>query len=147
MKTALSSRFPALVWTALCGILAFACSDDKPGVSKRPLLADKAWAVVRYELNGEDVTDEREDCELDDVTTFLADGTFVEAIGDIACDESEEDTHGTWAFKANETILSMQEAGSAAQDWKLVTLTAESLKISQYSAALKMEVVVEMAPL
>lgn len=127
--------------------MAVACSEDSPAASKRPLLADKTWVVVRYALDGEDVTGEREACEADDATTFHGDGTFVEAIGDIACDEWEEDTHGTWTFKANETLLSMQAAGEMASDWTVVALTADSLTISQYAAALKMEVVVVMAPL
>jgi hypothetical protein len=147
MITSLPRPLRAFVLVALSAALAVGCGDDNPAVSKRPLLVDKTWVAVRYLLGGEDVTNERELCELDDATTFFADGTFIEDIGNVACEETEENTHGTWEFKANETILSMRATGETASDWNLVVLTEDSLKISQYAAALKMEIVVVMAPL
>jgi hypothetical protein len=103
--------------------------------------------VVRYEMDGEDETDGREECETDNTTTFFADGTFIDAIGDMPCEELEKNTEGTWEFKANETIISIRPAGETASDWTILELTETTLRMSQYAKIIDAEIVVVMAPL
>lgn len=140
-------RIKAWQLLALCAALAISCSDDSPAASKRPLLVGKTWQVVYYEINGRNVTDEREACETDDTTNFYTDGSLTDNIGGTPCEESDKDILGTWEFKANETILSLRPAGDTASDWNLVRLTENSLTLSQYAQALDLEIVVVMAPL
>jgi hypothetical protein len=123
------------------------CKDDEATPSKRPLLVGKQWTTVYYEMDGEDITDDREACEEDNTTTFFADGTFIDDIGNELCEEFETDVQGTWEFKANETIISIRPAGESASDWNIVELTDSTLKISQYIQQLQAEVVVVMTPL
>jgi hypothetical protein len=126
--------------------LVSSCQDDDPAPSKRPLLVGKSWIVVKTEMNGEDVTDEQEACVADNTMVFFSDGTFIEDIGELTCEESETDVDGTWSFKANETIISLRPSGETASDWKILVLTDETFTISQYVQLLGGEVVVEMAP-
>lgn len=127
-------------------IMATSCNEDESAPSKRPLLVGKAWAAVRYEMNGEDITDEWEECDLDNTTVFFDDGTFIDVVGDLTCDEFEADVEGTWQFKANETILSFKPAGESASDWKLLELTDNTLKISQYVPWFLADITVVMEP-
>jgi hypothetical protein len=144
--TSLSARFLTFTGITLM-LLASACSDDESAPSKRPLLIGKQWTTVYYEMDGEDITDDREACEEDNTTTFFEDGTFTDDIGTVLCEESETNVQGTWEFKANETIISLRPAGETASDWKIVELTASTLKISQYIQQFQAEVVVVMIPL
>lgn len=142
----LSSRFLVSAGIVLT-LLAASCSDDESAPSKRPLLVGKQWTTVYYEMDGEDITDDREACEEDNTTTFFADGTFTDNMGALLCEESETDVQGTWEFKANETIISIRPAGESASDWKIVELTDNTLKISQYIQQFQAEVIVVMIPL
>jgi hypothetical protein len=128
-------------------ILASSCQDDETAPSKRPLLVGKQWATIQYEMNGEDMTEDRDACEVDNTTTFFEDGTFIDDIGDIRCEEMEADVEGTWEFKGNETIISIRPAGESTSDWKIVELTSTTLKISQYIQQLQTEVVIVMKPI
>ena len=132
--------------TLLPSRLLSSCNDDDSAPSKRPLLAGKQWTTVYYEMDGEDITDDREACEEDNTTIFFTDGTFTDDIGTALCEESETDVQGTWEFKANETIISIRPAGESASDWNIVELTDSTLKISQYIQQLQAEVVVVMIP-
>lgn len=143
--TFLSSRLLIFAGIALTLFTSSCKDDDAP--SKRPLLVGKQWTTVYYEMNGEDMTDDREACEEDNTTTFLSDGTFTDDIGSDLCEESETDVQGTWEFKANETIISIRPAGESASDWSIVELTDSTLKISQYMQQLQAEVVVVMMAL
>jgi hypothetical protein len=67
-------------------------------------------------------------------------------MGELTCEEFETDVDGTWVFKANETIMSLRPSGETASDWKILVLTDETFRISQYVPLLEAEVVVEMAP-
>jgi hypothetical protein len=128
-------------------LLAASCRDDESAPSKRPLLVGKQWIAVYYEMDGEDITDDREACEEDNTTIFFEDGTFTDDIGTDLCEESETNVQGTWEFKANETIISIRPAGESASDWKIAELTESTLKISQYIQQFQAEVVIVMVPL
>ncbi|RAW02245.1 lipocalin-like domain-containing protein [Pseudochryseolinea flava] len=128
-------------------VVLASCKNDDPAPSKRPFLVGKTWIVVQYALNGEDQTEDRDECEFDNTTAFFNDGTYREDIGDIACEESENNVEGTWSFKANETIISFRPANENASDWKIEELSDDFLKISQYVPTVKAEVLIVMAPL
>lgn len=145
--TSLFSRFLTSASIVLLVLLTSACSDDESAPSKRPLLVGKQWTTIYTEMDGEDITDDREACEEDNTTTFFADGTFTDDIGSELCEESETDVQGTWEFKANETIISIRPAGESASDWKIEELTDSTLKISQYIQQLQAEIVIVMIPL
>lgn len=141
----LFSRFLATAGIAAT-ILISSCKDDETTPSKRPLLVGQQWTTVRYEMDGKDITDDRDVCEVDNTTTFFGDGTFIDDIGDIPCEALETDVNGTWEFKANETIISLRPAGESAADWNLVELTNTTLKISRYIQPLQAVVVIVMEP-
>jgi hypothetical protein len=126
-------------------LITISCKDDDP-VSKRGLLTGKTWIVVKYEIDGADVTDQREECEKDDSLIFFTDGTFTADIGEVKCDEFDEDSDGTWEFKANETIIGIQPAGEPNLDWNIQELTAGTFRISQYVDLLQAEVVIVLEP-
>jgi hypothetical protein len=128
-------------------ILLSSCKDNETVPSKRPLLVGQQWTTVRYEIDGEDSTNDCDVCEVDNTTTFFEDGTFVDDIGNIPCEEQEKNVDGTWEFKGNETIISIRPAGESASDWNLLELTSTTLKISQYIQPLQAEVVIVMKPI
>jgi hypothetical protein len=145
MIRSLVAKFPVITMLILAVALVSSCKDDDPAPSKEPLLTGKSWIVVKTEMDGQDVTDELEACEIDNTTTFFSDGTFIEDTGELTCEEFETDVDGTWVFKANETIISLRPSGETASDWKILELTDETFRISQYVQLLEAEVVVEMA--
>lgn len=131
----------------IAAVGVFGCNDEEmASPSKRPLLVDKTWATVSYEMGGEDITDEMEPCETDNTLIFFADGTFIQDYGDVTCDEFETNEEGVWNFKANESVLSMRLTGEAASDWKILELSATRLKISQFVQLFNAEIVVTMEP-
>jgi hypothetical protein len=131
-----------IVLITIATTLSFSSCDDDTPPSKSPLLVGKLWTLVSYEVNGVDVTEE---CQTDDETTFYSDGTFSSEIGDLTCDEFDEDTNGTWTFKANETILSLHPVNDVESDWEIFELTEGKLRISQYVDLLDAEVIVTMS--
>jgi hypothetical protein len=143
----LLSILSKLLFLALAVALVSSCKDDEAPSSKRPLLVDKTWIIVKYEMDGEDFTEERDECETDNTTTFFSDGTFLDNIGGTPCDEFDANVDGTWAFKGNESIISIRPSGDSPSDWNILELTNSKLRISQYVAMFEAEVVVEMAPL
>jgi hypothetical protein len=140
------SSFYGLLAATIIVVLASACKDDDVAPSKRPRLLGKTWAVTVYEMDGVDVTDERESCETDNATIFFSDGTFKDDMGSELCEEFEADVEGTWVFKANETILSIHPSGESPSDWKIVELTENRLRLSQYVQMFQAEVGVVMEP-
>jgi hypothetical protein len=140
------SRFSGIALAALVCVLVLSCKDHEAKPSVRPLLVGKTWVTVRFEMNGIDVTDaQQEECETDNTTTFFSDGTFIDDIGDVLCEEGEKNIEGAWSFKANETIISFRPAGETPSDWNIVQLTEGKLIISQYAQMLDAEIVVVMA--
>jgi len=131
MKQKLQSTF----LIAILAIAIFSCKKDDPKPSKTDLLAAKKWTAVKYELNGVDVTSDYLDaCNADDYTQFTKNGTTTSYIGTIKCDDTDADETGTWQWKENETIFSVHYTNDDPEDFKLVELTATSLKLSYTDA-------------
>lgn len=131
----------------VCAMVCVSCNDDASGPSKRNLLVDKAWMAIGYELDGEDITDEWEECDLDNTITFLDDGTLLADVGEELCEESETNTGGTWQLRANETVLRIHPTGESASDWDVVELTENSLALAAYSPVFGGEVTLVFVPL
>ncbi len=121
--------------------LGFSSCDDDAPPSKVGILVNKSWLVASYEIDGDDAL---EDCMTDNTLIFFSDGTYSDEIGAIKCEEDESDSEGTWKFKANETILSIIPAGDLESDWKILELTENKLRMSQFVTLLDAEVVVVM---
>lgn len=138
MKTHLLKLLAIAAVLPVLGLLS--CGDDAPP-GKTPLLVNKSWSIVSYEIGGEDVL---EDCQRDNLIIFSSDGYYTSYIGEILCEEEEIDTGGTWIFKANETILSFRPFNDADQDWTIRELTETSLIIANYFPALGKELVLVM---
>lgn len=127
-------------------LLACENEDNSIGPDKRPLLIGKAWVTVQYELDGEDITGDMDECDLDNFSVFFEDDTFIDDVGEIVCDEFDVNVEGTWQFKGNQTILSLKPAGESATDWQLLEITESTLKISQYVDWLGGNLTVVMEP-
>jgi VCBS repeat-containing protein len=116
---------------AMMAVVVFACKDDDESPSKTSLLSKK-WKVTKYEMAGIDVTEfySEGDCENDDYLEFKADGTFLEEVGAEACFSGDVDGSGTWAFKENESILTIDYADEDAEDFKVKQLDGSTMKLS-----------------
>lgn len=131
-----------IVWVCT---FATSCKEDPPP-SKRGILIGKTWTAIKYEMDGVDVTDDRDECEIDNTTTFFDNGTYLDDAGAVLCDEGEPDTDGSWTFKANETVISMQPSGEPESDWNIQELTDNTFRVSQYNQFLQAELTITMAP-
>jgi hypothetical protein len=125
---------PILYLLFIAAILV-GCKDDEGKSSKTDLLTAKSWHITKWEAtfqgNTEDVTDEFSDgpCDNDDSSKFHKDGKYEEKTGAQKCDVDDEDSTGTWAWKDNETKITINIDGDVT-DATLVSLTSSTLKVS-----------------
>lgn len=139
----MKSIYLRLYTTAVVATIAAcvsSCEKDTPP-SKTPLLVEKSWIVVSYEIDGDDAM---EVCVADNSLIFFSNGVYNDDTGDLLCEEDETDTDGFWKFKGNETIISLHPTGDVESDWSIIELTASTFRISQYVEILDSEVTIEM---
>jgi hypothetical protein len=130
MKDVFAFRYALII--AAISILTVSCNDDDEK-SKTDLLTAKSWrnSKMGLKLNGADevdVTDKMEPCFKDDVNSFKKDGVFHQQEGSNICVGAKAEATGTWSWKENETILSIEVDGLVS-DVTVVTLTGTTLKI------------------
>lgn len=138
---------PFAIATALIAmaIVTSSCQDDDR-VSKIGVLTATPWKITRFELGDDDLTDDREACEVDNFMIFERNGTLINDVGHVRCDDDDYNGYGTWNFKADERIIRLHSAGEPALDWKIVTLTDQTFKITRYFEASHAEAVITMIP-
>lgn len=113
-------------------LLVSSCSDDEPK-SKTELLTSKGWSFSAVALKTSttefSVTDEFiSDCEKDNVLTFTKEGIYIDNVGADDCDGDSSNETGTWAWKSNETILSIT-TDDDAEEVTLISINSSTLKI------------------
>ncbi len=121
-----------LVLTLLTvSILLFAgCKKDEETDNKEDLLTAKSWIMIGYTENGQDVLQEMyDDCELDNITTFLSNGVFKEDEGATKCFEDDPQVEeGTWKINGNNLIMTGDIL--LALNFTITELNATTLKLS-----------------
>jgi len=103
----------AVLMAALLGTAFTGCSkDDDNGSnkSKKELMTQKTWKLVKHTMNTVDVTNQLyQSCELDNVYTFSASGNYTITEGTTKCNSSDPDLvdGGAWALRTNDTQIQM----------------------------------------
>lgn len=119
-------------------ILSSCKKDDEPNLSRTELLTQKPWKLTGIAIVGLGGATPPEDYQADDTYTFKTDGTFTINEGAIKEDPADpQERSGTWAFKENETILSISES-IITIDKKIKELSTSTLKV-QYNFLLDLE--------
>lgn len=147
-KTIQSSKMLLLLALSLTVVLS-ACKKDKEDdpKTKTDLLTASNWKMTASTVSPEmEVYDDEgniigmsgdefaqmEPCFKDDLTRFNTNFTVTFDEGATKCDDSDpQSVTGTWAFKSNETMLSVTEDGYT-QDVSILELTSTTLKL-QYT--------------
>ena len=69
------------------------------------MLTSKPWKKLSSKTNGK--ADVIKDCELDDLITYAADGTYTADRGAIKCSSGETNFTSTWSLSADEKSLTV----------------------------------------
>jgi hypothetical protein len=122
-------------FAALLAVVIFLMPSCKKDPTKTELITTGTWRITASTVTfGTTTTDAYASflaCDKDNVTTFVAGGVIKEDEGATKCSASDPQTNtGTWAFTDNETKLSIIASGATAA-YSIVTLDANTLKISQ----------------
>jgi len=103
--------FASALLAVLLGTTFTGCSkDDDNGSSKskKELVTQKTWKLVKRTMNTVDVTSQLyQSCELDNVYTFSASGNYTLTEGATKCNSSDPDLveGGSWSLKNNDTQI------------------------------------------
>ena len=123
-------------------VILISCKKDKDEDSKLKLLTERTWHITQYqyrELPSDpwDVENITEACELDDIFTFFADGTYTFTEGPTKCDPFDPDLidSGTWSFQNDQSVLSITSMGETF-DFTIEQLDANTLMIMDYDASI-----------
>lgn len=137
------------VLTLSLTVVLSSCKKDKDVApqTRTELLTNSNWKMTASTVSPEvpiyndegniigmsgDEYAQMEPCFKDDFTKFSTDYTVIFDEGATKCDASDpQTTSGTWAFKTNETILTVSEDGFT-MDLKILEITQSTLKL-QYS--------------
>ncbi len=124
-----------ILWAfAATALLLGSCKDDEK--SNTELLVDHQWKItsitsdpaIDWTGTGVFVTDvysQYEACEKDDLTIFKSNGVVNYDQGATKCDPSDpQTTTGTWAFSADEKILTLD-----GESFDIITLDESTLKV------------------
>jgi hypothetical protein len=126
--------FKSTTLTVLSALLLFSCSDSKPKITNTWILTEKYWSIETIVENDVDITEsEKPECEFDDLFYFRKDGTFTDNKGQVQCPDDTGDVEGTWSWKDEEEILSIQYPDDEAIDWIVLEIKTTTLKLSNYS--------------
>ena len=128
--------FRSLAVALMSSVLFYGCSKDDDSnnttpQSKTQLLTAHSWKLTGSKLNGVDDFSTIDACDLDDIATFLSNGTGNLDEGATKCDPADPQTSPiTWSFQSNETILSIDYGGGLVVDATIVALTTDQLKLT-----------------
>src|SRR3954468_20177940 len=131
-----------LILLALVSTISSCHNNDEAKPSKTSLLTAKSWVISKFEFGGNDLTSEMDDCDTDDSILFKANGTLIQDVGTIKCDDTEVNSGGTWKFKTNETIITIHPDGEDMLDWKILELTSSTFKLSHFDNDVDQDLVI-----
>ncbi len=105
-------------------IFALSSCEDDDSESKKDYLINNHWKMVGLVIeppisdpvSGLEISDmmaDMEECDKDDITIFMEDGTVQGEEGAIKCDPNDPDVYnaGTWAMSSDEKKLNLTEEG------------------------------------
>lgn len=129
----------------LSSFILFSCSKDNTGrntKSKTDLLSSGSWKTVAYTISPaydwegtgvkiSDIYATFEPCRRDDIITFKPNGEVTEDYKTL-CSDSGGDATDTfnWKFSNNETALTLIYNPGEESNYKIVELSATTLKLS-----------------
>ena len=129
---------------ALLGLSVMGCSkktEETPAPTKTELLTNKNWIISAQtvspgiNIGGTTVTDlyaQSAACDKDDFMRFETPNLFKQDEGPTKCSPSDPQTlTGTWAYNADQTIITVTPQGSTPFSANVQELTATSLKVTQ----------------
>ncbi|HEY0176273.1 MAG TPA: lipocalin family protein [Pedobacter sp.] len=117
----------AILCIASCKKKFGTIDDQQPGA-----LLGKNWKLTAYTMDGIDSYDATyDDCEQDNIQTFLANGTYKVDEGPLKCNEDDPQLYdaGSWEIK-NNTITFSEEGFALQLKATILTLSAKTLKYS-----------------
>ncbi len=99
-----------LILFILASVLAISsCKKDEATLSKRELLTARSWQLLSIKENG--VTDVLDECDKDNILTFISDGTYTFDPNVIKCDLVNVIESGTWSLSSDEKFLILDDGG------------------------------------
>ena len=131
-------RFTSFSILLLSSVILFSCKKDKD--SKTELLTSRTWHITQFQYR-ENTTDPwdielvTDQCELDNIFTFLTSGTYTYTEGPTKCDPADPDLidTGTWMFINDESGIRLTSAGDVI-DFTIEQLDNNTLMIQYYDA-------------
>ena len=109
--------------------------DDNPSPkTKTELLTAGSWKFSDAKVNGTSVASLIDECQKDNIVTFLAAGTGTAAEGATKCDPNDPDSSPfNWNFETNETVLFVSTPffTGGSSTFTIVSLTESQLVLSQ----------------
>lgn len=88
------------------------CKKEETTLSKKEMLTAKSWQLSSIKENG--VTDVLDDCDKDNILTFLLNGTYTFDPNVIKCDLKSEIESGTWSLSSDEKFLTLDDGTQMA---------------------------------
>lgn len=129
---------------ALLGLSVMGCSKKKeetPAPTKTELLTNKNWIATAQtvspgiSIGGATVTDlyaQSAACDKDDFIRFETPNVFKQDEGPTKCSTTAPQTKiGTWAYNADQTVITVTPQGGTASSANVLELTDTSLKVTQ----------------
>jgi hypothetical protein len=86
---------PLIVMGLLLILSSCKKKEDTSALTPKEILTSKSWKIASMKVNGVETL---ENCEKDDVLTFLANGIYTYNVGTNKCDPSETNYTGTWTL-------------------------------------------------
>jgi hypothetical protein len=109
--------------------------DDNPSPkTNTELLTTGTWKFSDAKVNGASVASFIDDCQKDNILTFLAAGTGTAEEGATKCDPGDPNSAPfNWAFQTNETVLFVSTPffTGGSSTFTIVSLTESQLVLSQ----------------
>lgn len=109
-------------------------SSDTPAKTKTELIATGTWKFSSATVGGVNVSGELEDCQKDNIYTFVATGAGIADEGATKCNTGDAQTGNfTWSFQSGETLLVLSTTlfTGGSNTFTIVSLTSSQLTISQ----------------
>lgn len=106
--------------TLLLAIIS--CKNDESTLSVKDKLIANSWKLQSSKTN--EVSDVIQDCQKDNILTFLSNGTYKLDSGEIKCDSvMDESESGPWTLSEDEKYIIVDE------DWEITIIELTNSKL------------------
>ncbi len=113
MKTKNKIWLVPLIIMGLVLILS-SCSKKEEKTSPltpKEILTSKSWKITSTKVNGVEML---QDCEKDDVLTFLTNGTYTYNVGTNKCDANDTNYTGTWTISDDGKTMTLDTSNGTS---------------------------------